>query len=181
MRMHVPWLAYTGLDLQFEISRLEQLTEETFKQDATAHIKRLNTIVKYAHENIEYLPFPKLELHSIRIAGYSDAAFADNYDATSQLGRIILLVDYDNPAAPIDFKSHKSRRVMRSVFSAKVTVFADLFESDFSIRSQIEHAIRRSVPMYLLTYSESLFDIMGKCSRTGQKRIMSDIRATCQA
>ena len=135
MRMRVAWLANTRPDLQFEISRLAQVTEVIFKQDAAAHVKKLNFIVRYAHDNIAHLPFPKLDLRSIRIVGYSDAAFANNHDATSQLGRIILLVDDGNAAIPIAFKSYKSRRVTRSVLSAEVIAFADLFDNAFAIRS----------------------------------------------
>ena len=106
IRMRVAWIADTRPDLQFEISRLAEVTGGVFKQDATAHIKRLDTIVRYAHEIIASLPFPKLDLHSIRIVGYSDAAFANNHDDTSQLGLIILLVDDGNAAVLIKFKSY---------------------------------------------------------------------------
>ena len=181
MRMRVAWLANTRPDMQFEISQLAQVTKERFDADPMAHIKKLNNSIRYAHDNIAHLPFPKLDLRSVRIVGYSDAAFANNYDATSQLGRVILLIDDDNNSIPIAFKSYKSRRVTRSVLSAEVIAFANLFDYAFSIRSQIEQALRRGVPMHLLTDSKSLFDIISKGSRTSEKRIMLDIHATREA
>ena len=83
MRMRATWLSNTRPDLQFEISQLAQVTENRFKEDAAAQLKRLNNVVRHAHDNIAHLSFPNLDLNSIRIVGYSDAAFANNYDATS--------------------------------------------------------------------------------------------------
>ena len=181
MRMKVAWMANTRPDMQFKISQLVQVTQERFDKDAKAHLKRLNFIVRYAHDNVAHLKFPKLERRTIRIVGYSDAAYANNYDLTSQLGRIIFLMDDSNKCVPISFKSYKSLRVTRSVLSAEVIAFADLFDDAFALRSQIEHVLGRSVPMHLLTYSKSLFDIISKGSRTSEKRIILDIHVTRSA
>ncbi len=128
-----------------------------------------------------HLLFPKLDLNSIRLVGYSDTAFANNHDLTSQLGRIILLTDDHNAAVPIAFKTYNSRRVTRSVLSAEVIAFSDMFDDAFAIRSQIEQALRRGVAVHLLTDSKSLFDIISKGSRTSEERIMLDIHATRQS
>ena len=181
MRMRLAWLANTRPDLQFEISQLAQITGRRFNDDARAHLKRLNAAIRYAHHNIAYLKFPKLDRSSLRIIGYSDAAFANNLDLTSQLGRIILLTDKSQAAVPVSFKSYKSRRVTRSVLSAEVIAFADLFDDAYALRSQIEQANGRAVPMHLMTDSKSLFDIISKGSRTSEKRVMLDIHSARQA
>jgi len=169
MRMRIAWLANTRPDMQFEISQLAQVTEQRFREDAAAHLKMLNDLVRYAHNNVAHLPFPKLDVSSIRIVGYSDAAFANNHDLSSQLGRIIMLIDDNGLAIPVAFKSYKSRRVTRLVLSAEVIAFADLFDDAFAIRSQVEEALRRGVAPHLLTDSKSLFDIISKGSRTSEK------------
>ena len=120
---------------------------------------------------------PSDQLNNIRIVGYSDAAFANNSDMKSQLGRIILLTDCSNSAIPIVFKSYKSRRVARSVLSAEVIAFADLFDDALALKSQIEHALQQTVTVHLLTDSKSLFDIISRGSRTSEKRIMLDLQA----
>ena len=128
-----------------------------------------------------HVQFPKLDLNIARLVGCSDAAYANNHDLTSQLVRIILLTDDNNAAIPIAFKSHKSRIVTRSVISAEVIAFADIFDGVFVIRSQVEQALHRSVALHRLTDSNSLFDITCKGSRTSEKRIMLDIHATRQS
>ena len=72
----------------------------------------------------------------------------------------------------ISFKSYKSARVTRSVLSAEVIAFADWFDDAFALKSQLEHALGRAVPIHLLTDSKSFFDIISKWSRTSEKRIM---------
>ena len=65
----------------------------------------MNIIVRFAHKNEEHLKFPCLERDSLRFDGYSDAAYANNYDLLSQFERIILLMDDSNRVIPISFKS----------------------------------------------------------------------------
>ena len=90
-------------------------------------------------------------------------------------------MDKNNAAIPISFKSYKSKRVTRSVLSAEVIAFADLFDQAFALRSQLEHAMNRSVPLHLMTDSKSLFDIISKGSRTSEKRVTLDIHTARQA
>ena len=181
MRMKLAWLSNTRPDLLFEISQLAQITSYRFATSANACIKRLNSAVRYALDNDASLKFRRLERDSLRLVGFSDASYANNHDLTSQLGRIIMLSDKSNNSIPISFKSYKSRRVTRSVLSAEVIAFADLFDDALAIRSQLEHALQDTVPMHLLTDSKSLFDVISKGSRTSEKRIMLDIHATKQA
>ena len=110
----------------------------------------------------------------MQIVGYSDAAFANNDDLSSQLGRIIFLMDDDVNAAHIAFKSYKSRRVTRSILAAEVIALADLFDEAFALKDTIEMALANSVPLRLLTGSKSLFDIFSKGTRTNEKRLMLD-------
>ena len=40
----------------------------------------LNKVISFAYVNVMYLKFPKLDLNSTRIVGYSDAVFTNNHD-----------------------------------------------------------------------------------------------------
>ena len=138
-------------------------------------------MIRYAHVNLTSLKFPKLHMNSTCIVGCSDAAFANNHDLKSQLGRTILLTADTEKGNPIFFKSYKSRRVTRSVLSAEVVAFADLFDDVLAIRSQLEQSTLGPVPVQLLTDSKSLFHIISKGSRTCEKRIMLDAHAAREA
>ena len=176
-------MSNTRLGMLFEISQLAQAMLERFKVHTRSHWKRLNSAIRYAHNNVAHLRIPKLGHKSIGIVGYSDASF-ENYDISSQLGRILLLVDDDDVAVPIFSESYKSRREARSVLSAEVIAFTDLFDEGYAFRSQAKHALQRSVPTHLLTDSKSLYDMISKGSCSSKKRIMLDIhvaRQACQA
>ena len=90
-------------------------------------------------------------------------------------------MDKSKFAIPVSFNSIKSRRVTRSVLSADLIAFADLFDDAYSLRSQTEQATIRAIPMDLLTDSMSLFDIISKGSCTSKKRIMQDIHSAREA
>ena len=82
------------------------------------------------------------------IIGYSEATFANKHDFKSQLGRVILVCYYSRSAMPIVFNRYKSRRVSRSLLSAEVIAFADVFEDALALESQSERAMKRSVPVH---------------------------------
>ena len=84
IRMKVAWLANTRPDLQFEISQLVQITAARFKEDAAAHVKRLNSDILYARNKVAHLLFPKLGISNLRIVGYLDAAFANRSKAINR-------------------------------------------------------------------------------------------------
>ena len=49
--------------------------------------------------------FPKLDLESVKVVGYSDASFAGNKDLSSQFGMFILIVDKYEKACVIHYAS----------------------------------------------------------------------------
>ena len=78
-------------------------------------IRKVNKTVQYVLENPCQVKFPKLSADSLPNVGYKDARYTGNYDITSQLGRLVLLIDDYHAVAPISYTSYKSKRVSRSV------------------------------------------------------------------
>ena len=177
MRMRLAWLANTRPDCLFEISQLAQVTEDRFTREGATVLRRLNKATKYATDNQVAIKIPRLDKDSIRVVGFSDASFANNYDLSTQLGHICLLVDKHANAVPIDFKSYKSRRVVRSAMAGEVIAFSDLFDRAATLAAEIGDILGRKIPVQLLTDSKSLFDVISKGSRTSEKRVMLDIAA----
>ena len=177
MRMRLAWMANSRPDICYAISQIAQITESIFNGDAAKAIKLLNSTIRYTLNNPAELNFPQLDVASLKLVGYSDGAFANNADLTSQLGRIVLLCDRHDQAAIIAYKSYKSHRVTRSVLGAEVIAFSDLFDDAYAIRTQLKDALRQEIPLHLFTDSKSLFDIISKGSRTSEKRIMLDVFA----
>ena len=137
MRMKPVWMVNTLPDITVEISQLAEFTEEINDNYVKSAVKCLETAITYIHANLLDIKNSQIDLDSLRIVGYSDAAFADNSDLSSQLGRVILTIDRDTFAAPIAYKSYKTRLVTRSVFSVEVIAIAYLSDDAFTISLQI--------------------------------------------
>ena len=115
------------------------------------------------------------------ITTYTDAAFTNNADSSSQLGRIFHLNDDTHNSVSVSYKSYESGRVARSVLSATVIAFADLLDDALAIRKQLEFVLRQPIPEHIPMESKSMFDIISKENPTCDKRAMPDIYAVRQA
>ena len=179
--MKLAWLANKRPGLQLDASQLALVTDARFTKDVAAHVKKLNSAMQHTNNSQVHLFFPKLNLRSVSIARYSEAALANDHDLTSKPVCIILLVDDTKCAIPISFNSYKFQIVTRSVLPAELIAFADLFDDASALLDQLEQALRRGLAMDLLADSKSLFNIISKGSRTSEKQITVVIHATRQA
>ena len=177
MRMKLAWISHTRADVLFEISQLAQITEERFQKERSACIRRINKAVRFAKNHDIAIKVPKLWFETLRVVGYSDSSFANNWDLTTQLGHIVLLVDGNGRAARISFNSYKARRVVRSAMPGEVIAFSDMFDVAVTLVQELCTINNRKVSLQLLTDSKSLLDVISKGSKTSEKRLMLDIAA----
>ena len=152
-----------------------------YEKNIAKHYKRLDKAIKFVHDHKASIRIPKLYCNSLKISVYSDAAFANTPDLSSQLGQIVLLTDDNHNPIPVSYKSYKTRSVARSVLFAEVIAFANLFDDALTIRKQLEFVLRQLIQVRILTDSKNLFDIISKGGRTSEKRIMLDIYADRKA
>lgn len=54
MRMKLAWIVNTHPDLQFEISKLDEVTDRRLSEGKRMHIQRLNAVIRYLHKNVAY-------------------------------------------------------------------------------------------------------------------------------
>ena len=97
----------------------------------TSTSKRLNKAISNAYNYPEQLRYPKLDIVTLHIVEYSDAAFVNNYDLSLEQRPIIFLVDVDDNAESMACKSYKSRRVTRSFLAVELIGLADVFNEGF--------------------------------------------------
>ena len=106
MRMKLSWLANTRRDIIFEISKIVIVARAMYEKDTTKHCKRFNKAIKYINDHKASICIPKLDCNSLRITAYSETAFANNVELSSQLGRIVLLTDDNRNSIPVSYKSY---------------------------------------------------------------------------
>ncbi len=114
--------------------------------------------------------FVPLDLQSIHIVGYADAAFANNGDISSQLRFIELLkYKYEN-AYIIHYVSWKCKRVTRSVLGAEVYAFSHCLDFVLVLVLDLSSILSRKVSTVVFKDSRCLFT-------AAKKRPLIDIAA----
>ncbi len=156
----------TRSDCLYEISQLAQVTEERYLTEKSKLVRQLNKATKYAVDNRISLKIPKLDRDSLRVVVFADASFANNHDLSTQLGHICFLSDWFGNSVPNDFKSYKSKRIVRSAMAGEVIAFSDLFDVPVTLATELSDVFGRQIPVQLPTDSKSLFDVISKGSRT---------------
>ena len=177
LRARLAWATLCRPDIACAVAKAAQITESQFQEDANSHITSINAIVKHIHSNPDIiLRFPRLDLGSLRIQEYTDAAFGNNFNSSSQLGYIMFLADCRNRCQPISWSSYKSKRVTRSVLRSEVMSFAEGFDVAYSLKHDLENILLKQIPLVMLTDSLSLFDVTTKSTITKEKRLMIDLQ-----
>ncbi len=80
MRMKLGWLGNSRADCSVEISWLAKSPDVIFKERYREIITRIKRVMRYAVDKPVSLKFPKLNLQTLQVVGFSDASFANNYD-----------------------------------------------------------------------------------------------------
>lgn len=175
LRATLQWICHSRPDICCATSMAAQVSDDKFKSD---YVDLINKAVKHLKQTPErFLNYPQLDITSLRLKAYSDAAFANNEDFKSQIGCLILLCDRNNRCHILSYSSTKCKRVTRSILGGELCALADAFDKGFTIKTDLERMLNKRIPLSMFTDSKSLFDIITKCSSTTEKRLMIDIRS----
>lgn len=122
-----------------------------FNAEKTKRIRSLNKATRYATENRIALKNPKFDTETLRLVGFSNASFVNNAHPSTKLGHICFLADEQGSSVPIDFKSYKSKRVVRSAMEGEVVAFSDLLDIVAILASELGELLQRKQSVQLLT------------------------------
>ena len=144
--------------------------------------KRLNKRLQWQIDNHSRgLKFVRLDIDTLRLIVFTDASFANNADASSQIGFVIVLADEQNNANIIHWSSIKCKRVTRSVLASELYATAHGFDTGIVIKTTLEKIINKPIPLILCTDSKSLYDCLVKLGSTQEKRLMIDLMCLRQS
>lgn len=133
--MSLAWLCHTRPDISCAVAQAAQVTQTHLDQDI---IKRLNSTIRAVKQDPKKgIRHRKLDLASLRLQVYSDSSFANNQDSSSQLGYFIVMADSSNRCNILQYRSFKSRRVVRSVIGADVYAFTEAFDAAYILKHDI--------------------------------------------
>lgn len=142
----------------------------------------LNNCIKSAKRSASTgLRFGSLDLKTTHLRVYRDTSFAKYDELSSQLMVFILLCEGHNSCQVIDYRNHKSRRVVHSVMGGEVVAFIDGFDHAFAFVSDLEMLQRRRLSVFMYMDSKQLFDSMARGKHTSESRQIIEIMAARQA
>ncbi len=76
MRMKLGWVGNSRADCAIDISQLAQITDAIFEEHHRDIFKRIIRVMKYVIDNPVSVQFPKLDIETLQVIGFSDASFA---------------------------------------------------------------------------------------------------------
>ena len=160
------------------VAKLSQITEDRYelvKPEAMRILRKLQKLLKepVSKSGLKFVHIPPQD---IEVAVCVDAAFATNYDESSQLGCLVMLRNSKNGDANIvHYSSSKSKRVCKSVLGAELFSMMEGFDVGFVIRDSVQRMFKRNVKLSVYTDSDSLYGLCISLPHTTERRLMIDL------
>ena len=127
-----------------------------------------NKVIKKVKTEKSFMKFSELDLNSVSIMSFSDASYNNLKNGGSQGGYIIFLVDKYNHCCPLEWKSNRLKRVVRSALAAETLACAESVEACKHWQNLLREIMQQDVNFLLHTDSKSL------CDHIEGNRVLSD-------
>ena len=127
------------------------------------------------------LKFPNLgNIEECSILCFSDAAFANLKNSSSQGGFIIFLINKHSKYAPVSWKSRKLQRVVKSTLAAETLALEEALEECYIIRSILLEIYQNDAdsgvfPIHCYSDNKSLIDSIHSTKTLKEKRLKVDV------
>ena len=154
------WVAnQTRPDILFDLCQLSSSCKNATQKD----ISIINKIVSKVTQQTLKLHYRKLDLNSLKLICYNDAAFGNLISGGSQGGYIIFLSDSQNNALPIMWQSRKLKRIVKSAMAAETLIQVDAAEACYSLQCLLKELLFQdsekveNIPIICKTDSRQLY------------------------
>lgn len=166
------WLScMTRPDISFEIS----VASSNVKNATVNDILHVNKVISKVNCFNTRIVFPCLDLDSLEICGYGDASYNNLKNAGSQGGYLIFLRDKSGKCCPLEWKSNRVKRVVRSALAAEALACADCVETSVLWQNVISEVLGKSVSSKCHTDSKSLYDNLNSKKYVSDRLLRVDI------
>ena len=168
------WLAtQTRPELCFPVSQLSS----NIKSATTNDIKKANKLIRTCKATDVHLFFPKLNLESIKVKGYTDASYGKLNDGGSQGGLYIELDDGVN-SSPIYWQSRKIQRIVDSAMAAETLAMKTGLAAAHAVSSLVSEILYDSakpVEIQMVTDNRQLYETSYSTKSGEDRRLRRDI------
>lgn len=157
-RQKIAWITHSRPDISCRVSFAAQVTETTY---CSSDIASLNSVVEHLQTTSDVrMKFPKLDKSSLQLIAYADSSFCNLRDGDTQIGYIIVLADDTKKCSILSYRSYNVKRIVRSSGAGETLALADSFDAAIVLRHDLETILHQSIPLLLLTDSQSLFSVL---------------------
>ena len=148
------WLACISRpDIAFDVSLASSNVSVATVNDLVNINKLIRKVQRHSSHNIL---FSKLDLNSLCIKGFSDSSYNNLKDGGSQCGHILFLSDKNVILFPIEWKSNRMRRIVRSALAAESLAASDSMESIVFLQKILNEVLNVNNPAINYIDSNSL-------------------------
>ena len=168
------WIAnHTRPDISFEVNQLSVL----FKHATVTELLRINKLVSMLLRDHCKVMFPMLDkIERCTIECFSDAAFSNLPDGSSQGAFILFLRDFSGKRCPIYWQSRKLRRVVKSTLAAETMAMLEAAETATYIAKILADITRQPQPLInCYVDNQSLVDSLNSSKCVDDKRLRIDL------
>ncbi len=175
-------VAYISSNTRPDTSRVSaQLARVKVEDASPSDVRLLSAAAAHLKAHSRGILFTRLDLSTLVIRGYSNAAFAHNENSTSQLGMVIVLFNAHGHANILHYASWKSRRITRSILAAEMYAFSACYDYALTAAHDLSSMLGQTIPINLFKDSKLIFGTITKLSGVSKKRFFIDIAALRQA
>ena len=167
------WLAtVTRPDISYYVCQLSSTIHCATQKD----LVKLNKVIKEVKHNPISVKVPVFSSTSdIELVVFADAAFANLSDKGSQGGYIIFVTDNLNSSYPLDWSSHKLKRISRSTLTAETQALLDAVNAAVYF-SKLISVITNTIPkITCYTDSKSLVENCKTSHVVDEKRLLIEL------
>lgn len=172
-RALLSWSSSTRPDAACAANKVAQVAPLTF---CVARVKGLNVAIKKVKAtNEKGLSYGPLDAKTVHICMYTDGSFETNADLSSRSGTLITLCNDHGRCHILDFKSKKSKTIVRSIMAGEVCAFMDGFDQSFAMAADLEILLRSRLKVYMYTNSKQMLEAMTKGKHAAERRLVVNI------
>ena len=166
------WMSCTSRpDISYDVS----VASSNIKEASVNDLLYINKVIKKVKQEKSWLTFPELDMNSIHIRSFADASYNSLRKGGSQGGHVIFLADKYNRCCPIEWKSNRLKRVVRSPLAAETLACTDCVESDMFLARVLKEILKKEIKIVHYTDSLSLLDNLKSKKTVSDKLLRVDI------
>lgn len=109
-------------------------------------------------KRVKRLTFKNILRNNLEVVVFIDAAFATNYDKSSQLRVFVLMRDkVEGRANILPYASSKSKRVRKSVLAVELFALLEGYDASYTIAQTLSDIIGKKIDLTLYTDSPLVY------------------------